>query len=301
MYYICENCGKEFIDKFIYVNHLKRKTPCSKEGREKLENKNYECDLCNKKFINKQTLIRHKEKYCKGYNEEIQKIINNKESFEKALNDLNSKNIKNENIEDLENKKKFNNNKISKCIIGNNNSYVDNTKTTQNIHNTQNIQILVNPFGNESTIPIPDSLYFEAIKNLVKGIPLLIKYVHYNPKYPENQNIKGKGLCSKYIEVHDGEDWKIDSKKNIIHNLITDKKDKLDDFVDEQVEKNKISKSLAYRYEKQTEKLDEVLNEDFRKEKASDESINLFKELEEEVNMTIENEKNKAKKKKKLE
>ena len=298
MLYICDNCGKEFIDKFIYMNHLNRKTPCSKETREKLENKKYECELCNKKFINKQTLLRHKENNCKGYNNEIQKLIENKGNFEEVLNNINNR-TNNSNENNIE-KEKFSNSKISKSIIGNNNSYIDNTQTTQNIHNTQNIQILVNPFGKESSIPIPDSVYFEAIKNLVKGIPLLIKYVHYNIKYPQNQNIKGKGLCSKYIEVHDGEDWKIDSKKNVIHNLITDKKDKLDDFVDEQIEKNKISKSLAYRYEKQTEKLDEVLNEDFRGEKPSDESQNLFKELEEEVNMTIENEKNKAKKKKKL-
>jgi hypothetical protein len=109
MIYICERCGKKFIDKFIYMNHLKRKTPCSKEDREKLENKNYECDLCNKRFINKQTLIRHKEKYCKGYNEEIEKMIENKESFEKALNDLNTTSLIKKNSNDLIEEK---NNKI---------------------------------------------------------------------------------------------------------------------------------------------------------------------------------------------
>jgi DNA-directed RNA polymerase subunit RPC12/RpoP len=285
VFYICEKCGKEFNRKSNYMYHIENVKNCDKIK----ENQNFKCNYCNTLFTLKNNLKRH-EKFCKEkIKYENETISINKGEFNKMMEIINSNKLTNEIKGDV------NVSNIKKQIN------THNAQTTQNIHNTQNIQILVNPFGNESTIPIPDSLYFEAIKNLVKGIPLLIKYVHYNPKYPENQNIKGKGLCSKYIEVHDGEDWKVDSKKNVIHNLITDKKDKLDDFVDEQIEKNKISKSLAYRYEKQTEKLDEVLNEDFRKEKASDESINLFKELEEEVNMTIENEKNKAKKKKKLE
>jgi hypothetical protein len=273
MSFSCENCNKIFSTKQNLENHLNRKIKCSPETTQRLENKKFECQYCQSKFTQKQNLKRHLlNGFCTGLTNYVNTTIK----------------------EDLKAKKE------DKILNINTGTINNSSKITQNIQNTQNIQILVNPFGKESSIKIPDSLYFEAIKNLVKGIPLLIKYVHYNPKFPQNQNIKGKGLCSKYIEVHDGEDWKVDSKKNIIHNLITDKKDKLDDFVDEQIEKNKISKSLAYRYEKQTEKLDEVLNEDFRKEKASDESINLFKELEEEVNMTIENEKNKAKKKKKL-
>jgi hypothetical protein len=266
MSFKCETCNKVFSTKQNLENHIKRKNKCSLETTQRLENKIFECQYCKSRFTQKQNLKRHLlNGFCTGIN-----------------------NIENSNIKD------------DKILNINTGTINNSSKITQNINNTQNIQILVNPFGKESSIHIPDCIYFEAIKNLVKGIPLLIKYIHYNIKYPQNQNIKGKGLCSKYIEVHDGEDWKIDSKKNVIHNLITDKKDKLDDFVDEQVEKNKISKSLAYRYEKQTEKLDEVLNEDFRGEKPSDESQNLFKELEEEVNMTIENEKNKAKKKKKL-
>jgi DNA-directed RNA polymerase subunit RPC12/RpoP len=129
MLYICENCGKQFIDKFIYTNHLNRKTPCSKENIEKLKNKSYECESCNKKFINKQTLLRHMENYCKGYNKEIEKIIENKESFEIALNNLNNNNIKN--YKDLiitnkiiknDNIKIIENNQINKPIIKNTSS-----------------------------------------------------------------------------------------------------------------------------------------------------------------------------------
>jgi hypothetical protein len=275
MIYKCEICYKEFIDRYHYDRHKNNKKGCKLK-----ENIEFKCDYCSKYFSLKKTLDRHQTKgYCKNYNK-LMKENNNK------LKEI-IKNI-------------TGNNDVEKYIGNLNNMYKPVFKNIQSIQNTQNIQIVVNPFGKEENIPIPDDIYFEAIKNLIKGIPLLIKYIHFNVKYPQNKNINGKGLSSKYIEVHDGDDWIIDNKKNIIFKLIIDKKDKLDDFIDDQVEKNKISKKFANRYEKQTEKLDEYLNEDFRGEKASEESVNFFKELEEEVNMTIENEKNKAKRKKKI-
>jgi hypothetical protein len=286
VFYNCEKCGKEFNRKSNYLYHIENVSNCDKIKKKKI----HKCNYCDKLFTLKNNLIRHnkicKKKYKNMDMNTIMDIDKNKNNNDETISDKKDENNKKSNNEINGN---INISNIQKQTINNN----------QTINNTQNIQILVNPFGKEEIILLPDDLCFDAIKNLIKGIPLLIKYVHYNVKFPQNKNIKGKGLCSKYIEIHDGEDWIIDTKKNIIHKLIIDNKDKLDDFFDEQIEKNKISKNLANRYEKQTEKLDEVLNEEFRGEKPLKESINFFKELEEEVNITIENETNKEKKRKK--
>jgi hypothetical protein len=210
----------------------------------------YKCYYCETSFTLKNNLTRH-NKICKEKNKQEDEMISIKiNDFNKMLEIINTNKI---NVE------------------------INNESKTQNI----------NPFGKEENILIPDEIYFESINNLTKGIPLLIKYVHYNIKYPQNKNIKGRGLSSKYIEVHDGEDWIVDNKKNVINKLITDKKILLENFVNDQIEKNSISESILNLYKKQLEKLENISNND-------------FEELEEEVNITIENEKNKAKRKKKV-
>ncbi len=278
MKYVCEKCKKEFLCKQAYDRHLLRITDCSEDTRDRLENKEYICEFCKKGFTEKRNLQRHIKIFCKG----PETILLSKETFNDILNKYNKN--ENQNINKLHNKTS-----INKSVIGNHNN-------VNYVENNQNIQIMVNPFGKESQIPVPAKVYFEAMKNLIKGIPLLVKYIHYNYEHPENMNIESKGISSKYLVVYDGQDWNLANKKNVIHNLITDKKDQIDDFFDEQVENNKLSKQMVKRYETQTEKLDEVLNKDFRGVKPSDESAELYKELEEEMNLLLENEKNKKKK-----
>jgi hypothetical protein len=287
MTFTCDKCKKEFTCKQSYERHLSRLTDCSEETREKLENKNFICEFCKKGFTEKRNLQRHIKVFCKG----PETIILSKETFNDILNKYN-KSVPDE-ITNNNNK-----NTINKSVLGNKNNVNNNSNNNSlsYVENNQNIQIMVNPFGKESQLPVPAKVYFEAMKNLIKGIPLLVKYIHYNYDHPENMNIEGKGISSKYLVVYDGKDWNLANKKNIIHNLITDKKDQIDDFFDEQVENNKISKQMVKRYETQTEKLDEVLNKDFRGVKPSEESAELYKELEEEMNLLLENEKNKKKK-----
>jgi hypothetical protein len=143
-----------------------------------------------------------------------------------------------------------------------------------------------------------------------------------------------KVYLQNMLKYHDGEHWIIESKKNVIRRLITDNKDKLDEFIDDQIDKyeqikenenkkiennpseeknddrkeeinnddnqkeiqtinkNKKQYLIPYkvitRYEKETDKLDEVLNQDFRDRKPREESIEAYKEVEEELNMLLE-------------
>lgn len=277
MSFVCDKCKKEFFCKQSYERHITRVTDCSEEERHRLENKSYSCEFCKRCFTEKKNLQRHIKSFCKGPDT----IILSKNTFNDILTKYNKTDVSNVPICKI--------NKMSKNVIGNHNN-------VNYVENNQSIHITVNPFGHESNVNVPARVYFEAMKNLIKGIPLLVKYIHYNYDHPENMNIEGKGISSKYLMLYDGQHWNLANKKNVIHNLITDKKDQIDGFFDEQVEKNKISKQLAKRYEIQTEKLDEVLNKDFRGVKPSTESTELFNELEEEMNLLLENEKNKKKK-----
>jgi hypothetical protein len=245
------------------------------------DNKKYECDICKKNFNKKCDLERHllRKKICNEYtkiNLENKKFICI--GCGKGFSQKRSLKV---HIEDGYCKKNLN--QINKLII-NKNEYEDYIK-----YKNDKIKKLV-IFGKEDNINIPINLYFNTIYNIPKGISLLTKFIHFNIDYQENKNIKGKGLSSKYVEVYDGKNWIIESKKNIIKKLIIKIKKILDDFINKKYKEliDSIPNNIIQKYEKETDKLDEVLNQDFRDKKPRDESFEAYKEVEEELNMLLE-------------
>jgi len=64
-----------------------------------------------------------------------------------------------------------------------------------------------------------------------------------------------------YLEVFNGEKWEKQDKKIAIQNMITTKKDIMDDYFDEQVEKNIISTFIKKNYETFSDMLDNYVRE----------------------------------------
>lgn len=97
--------------------------------------------------------------------------------------------------------------------------------------NQQNI-ININPFGLETPINFTDDFLNDVIKNPMKGIPDLIKMLHFNPEFPENQNIKSLGLNSPFIQTYDGDNWTLKEKEGVLQDLIVHNKEIADDYLD---------------------------------------------------------------------
>lgn len=151
--YICEKCSKDYDNKRCYDKHI---SSCI--GIDALT-----CPRCMKSFTNKCNKSRHiKNISCKPVSifEYLNKKYINEEIINKSFN-----NIANSSFENCNN-----------TIINN---------VTNNIY--------VNDYGKERQ----DYITYEELLSILKCcnnniIPKYIKLKHFNPKFPENHNIKWK-------------------------------------------------------------------------------------------------------------
>jgi hypothetical protein len=91
--------------------------------------------------------------------------------------------------------------------------------TTNNNHN--NITININTFGNENTDYLDDKLIIDCIERVYKSIPTLIEKIHFDPKHPENNNIKITNKKLPYASVMGkNQKWKTVDRKNAIETMV---------------------------------------------------------------------------------
>jgi hypothetical protein len=113
--------------------------------------------------------------------------------------------------------------------------------TNQNIE-TQNITININAFGNENTDYIDDKAILACISKVYKSIPSLLEKIHFDPKHPENHNIKITNKKLPYASVMgNNQKWKTVDRKDAIDTMVNNSYNMLDDKFKEN--KNKISES----------------------------------------------------------
>lgn len=142
--------------------------------------------------------------------------------------------------------------------------------TTNNNNNTQNIIYVDNRGNSDKPINLKafgseqlDYLTKDLMKNIISrpetGIIKLIEHVHFNKEQPENQNIHISNKKDPYVDVFNGKIWEKQDKKIAIQNMITTKKDIMDDYFDEQVEKNIITSFIRNSYTTFSDLLDEYI------------------------------------------
>jgi DNA-directed RNA polymerase subunit RPC12/RpoP len=333
MLYVCENCKKVFDKKSNYLFHINRKKPCSLETKQRLENKLFECDTCGEKFTAYNNMQKHKKMYCKGV--PIKEITNennnsNKEQTLELVKNPDTGDIIN--LNDIVNNPKIISelfNIISKddeCknIIKNSNEITNNTTNIKNLNNTNNIKnsnnttnnnlnanvqnnttnnnniFIMAAFGKEGRIQVPKALLHSLYRNMENAIPRLVEYIHYNDNFPQFQNIEGKGISNSYVSIFDGSNWILQRKDEVVEKLIKDKKEILDDFFDGMVENNhsKLNSKIIKNYNEQSDKLDSVLNKDFYDIQPEKDAKALYKSIQTNVGLIMENQKIKKKAKK---
>jgi len=200
------------------------------------------CNFCNKKLKNRYSLKRHL-KICPQC--PITKTDIN--TIETAIANKMSKNT-------------------STTTPSITNNTINNTQNnTQNINNIFLVNNAINTplkeFGKEDLQHLTDEILSKVIECPQTGILKLIKQIHFNKNYPQNQNINMTNKKETYVEVFNGKEWEKQDKKIAIQNMITSKKDIMDDYMEEKTEKNLISSFIKDNYERFSEMLDTYVRE----------------------------------------
>ena len=186
----------------------------------------YKCVCCNYTVSNKQAYERHlnSKKHAERSSTYVEHIkhgdINDFMEQVKARFDiLSTKNIELETrnnellarIEKLE-RDRFMPSSASNVHNGNGNNVIDNS-------NHYHIHLSLAKYGTES---YPDDVkaLTDAIKGVNKAIPSLVKLRHFDPRHPENQNIKIPNKKQNKIQVYDGKRWVTEDKRMTIEDKL---------------------------------------------------------------------------------
>jgi len=221
-------------------------------------NKIYECEFCSKEYSSSSNLRRH-QKICKEKKNDnsLIEMIKHMEKMHK------------EQIDKIE----VENEGLKKTIETLINKVGNTTNNTTNI--TQNNNIVLNCYGNEDISYITDLFKTCLLKIPYTMIPKLIEEIHFNKKYPENQNIILPNKKEPYVKVYSDQKWIYKDRKETVKNLI-DKNYCIIDTFFEDSGKNKLESKYILRYG------------DFQKKK-DDDNKELDKKLRHEVDMLLMN------------
>jgi len=121
--------------------------------------------------------------------------------------------------------------------------------TTNNNNNveTQNITININAFGNENTDYIDDKSMLACISRVYKSIPSLLEKIHFDPKHPENHNIKITNKKLPYASVMgNNHKWKTVDRKDAIETMVMNGYNLLDEKYTENKDKIPIAKQQNF-------------------------------------------------------
>ena len=119
------------------------------------------------------------------------------------------------------------------------NNKINISNTQENSNNTDNSisnnNIIINNYGNENTEYITPAYMQNIINSINSAIPKLIEYMHFNPDYPENKNIKITNKKLPYAQIMKNGKWHLLKKNNAILELICDKFDMIEEFYEDMV------------------------------------------------------------------
>tara|TARA_E500000178_G_C17018667_1_gene754279 strand:+ start:1092 stop:1952 length:861 start_codon:yes stop_codon:yes gene_type:complete len=223
--YQCQRCGYETNHKSVFRKHLLRKNLCNVKLKEmtriellefygfdedvKMFDRSTEsnskkssisnsflCKFCNKKYKYKQGRWKHEQSCSKKdtiNNQISQKILERLEALEKENKELR---------EQLKLSSKPN---INRGTINN--------ATNQKIIN-------INTFGKENLDYLTEKVFLKLLNTPFNAIPKLIELKHFNPKHPENNNVKITNIHDKYAKVYKDKNWITTHKKEVINDMI---------------------------------------------------------------------------------
>ncbi len=202
---------QEIFDKLILLE-LKTKQ-IEEEFRNKEKQLEDELKNKDKELKNKDKELKNKDKEIKNKNKEFINEIKNKDKEFKIEIKNKDKEFKNE-IENLKKEIKNTNTKptTNNTIIGDNNN-----------NNTTNIVMV--SYGREDLSKITAKMLSTACKRGYNSIVQLIDMVHFNPSYPEFQNVYIPSIKDKHAMVYDENVWSLKNKDDVVNEMYDNNRD----------------------------------------------------------------------------
>jgi hypothetical protein len=203
--FICKRCHYQTDVKANLITHFKRKNVCQPKHSDidiedlinefdKKDRNILICRFCGKVFKYQSGTSRH-EKKCK-----------------ETQDNVNTLDILNERINDLENKLKERATHITN--VTNN----INIQTQNNVQN--NVQNNTINFGKENVEFLADSFIRRCLFRAPDGVTDLTKKIHFNPEKPEYHNVTTTNKKDGFLEVFKNGKWVYDDKNKVLDSLI---------------------------------------------------------------------------------
>lgn len=244
--FICNKCNKKFKQKNNLKYHLINKV-CT--GGISNKTKNNKCTFCNKLFTTKTSMYRHVKHNCKVKQNEDKK---KDEIFKKLLElEEQNKQIKKDNILLKKKVRKLEKTACSK-IINNNNGVINNGPVI-------NANINLVAYGTENMDKFDEKDIIKILKQGYHSTIKLTELVHFNPKYPEFHNIYITNMKDKYAMMYDGTNWTLTMKDDLINRIYDDKKNYIEENVEDFVNSLSDSRKKALDRWANTEETDKKI------------------------------------------
>jgi len=241
--YICKICSKEYKTYKSLWNHNKKfhinithnviynQQNMSSIHQELSDNTSstniYNCNYCNKEYNRKDNLTRHLKK-CKMNNK---KLIEENEYLKTENNKLKIQITQMINIQYKTHPKTLN--RINKHLNSNN---IINSNNTISSNNTFNIIQL----GKEDLdIVLTNKEQINILNEKHNSLEYMIKYVHFNDKYPQFKNIMITNQQNNIAYKYDSTDNKFVAidKNTLIDDLISSRMADLEEFLDNNIDR----------------------------------------------------------------
>ncbi len=298
IYYNCNYCMKNFSTKFNLNKHIKNSCKVRKLDENKKEEifnnliekeEKFNLLLQNFQVLQESNLNLQKSNIDlqENYKHSIENYKNIQENNNKLIES--NKNLQKQ-IKELENKLKESNKtydeKIKNVITKNiNSNNTINNNTVNNIIIPSNK--LVN-FGKEDLSKIDYITILKTIFNpFIGGVKLyeeLLKLIHFNPKFPEYQNIYMSDRNREKYMAYEDSDWKLsESSYNTIMEQINSLKELNEDKFDEILEQEK------HIYKNAASKLYRDINKYFTEDENGKRNTEFMKIVDTKLKTTLYN------------
>ena len=232
----CETCNLEFKEITYYTKHLRTSRHSIRSSNDSDIVPTIRC-TCGKLYSFTQSL-RHHQKKC-SIHISSNTVPNDQASDKRSVlqrlqdeqNELREKLITCEKEKEEYAKQHEEMKAQIAMLLDKHSTSTTNSHNNTNSHNThQNITININAFGNENTDYLDDKALLSCIDRVYKSIPCLLEKLHFDPKHPENHNIKITNKKLPYASVMgNNKKWKTVDRKDAIESMVQKGYNLLDD------------------------------------------------------------------------
>jgi hypothetical protein len=214
----CDRCGNSFTTIANLRKHFNRKNICEpllknipiEELKEKYKVRKgcYKCENCGKEYKSANGKYKHKKKCL------LNVALIEKKNIDKLETELKSVKDDKQELEE----------KVQQLLLEKTQAFEANAKiinNTNNSHNNTNnyntINVIIKNYGEEKEMSEQEikRLVEVALKkcNNIAGVPWdalnhVLQQKHFNPKYPENQNLKLTNISSPIMDVYTNNKWR---------------------------------------------------------------------------------------------